>query len=69
MPSITENKQGMKVLITGNILQLFLGIIYIWSVFMNPVSAFYGIIGGLSVGAALIIILKLMNLKQVKETD
>jgi len=42
MPSITENKQGMKVLITGSILQLFLGIIYVWSVFKNPVSAFYG---------------------------
>jgi OFA family oxalate/formate antiporter-like MFS transporter len=42
MPSITENKQGLKVLITGSILQLFLGIIYVWSVFKNPVSAYYG---------------------------
>jgi len=42
MSSITENKQGMKVLITGSILQLFLGIIYVWSVFKNPVSKFYG---------------------------
>jgi OFA family oxalate/formate antiporter-like MFS transporter len=32
----------MKVLITGSILQLFLGIIYVWSVFKNPVSKFYG---------------------------
>jgi OFA family oxalate/formate antiporter-like MFS transporter len=41
MSSITENKQGMKVLITGSILQLFLGIIYVWSVFVKPVSDFY----------------------------
>jgi MFS transporter, OFA family, oxalate/formate antiporter len=41
MSSITENKQGIKVLITGSILQLFLGIIYVWSVFKNPVSKFY----------------------------
>jgi len=41
MPSITENKQGLKVLITGSILQLFLGIIYVWSVFVKPVSDFY----------------------------
>jgi OFA family oxalate/formate antiporter-like MFS transporter len=42
MSSITENKQGLKVLITGSILQLFLGIIYVWSVFKNPVSAYFG---------------------------
>ncbi|MDR1868635.1 MAG: MFS transporter [Treponema sp.] len=42
MSAITENKQGLKVLITGSILQLFLGIIYVWSVFKNPVSAYYG---------------------------
>jgi len=42
MSSITENKQGLKVLIMGSILQLFLGIIYVWSVFKNPVSEFYG---------------------------
>jgi len=42
MSSITENKQGLKVLIMGSILQLFLGIIYVWSVFKNPVSAYYG---------------------------
>jgi len=32
----------MKVLVTGSILQLFLGIIYVWSVFKSPVSKFYG---------------------------
>jgi OFA family oxalate/formate antiporter-like MFS transporter len=42
MSSITENKQGLKVLIIGSILQLFLGIIYVWSVFKKPVSEFYG---------------------------
>jgi len=41
MSTITENKQGLKVLITGSILQLFLGIIYVWSVFVKPVSDFY----------------------------
>lgn len=39
--SIAENKQGLKVLITGAVLQLFLGIIYVWSVFVTPVSEFY----------------------------
>ena len=42
MSAITENKRGLKVLITGAILQLFLGIIYVWSVFVSPVSEFYG---------------------------
>jgi len=42
MSSITENKQGLKVLIMGSILQLFLGIIYVWSVFVIPVKNFYG---------------------------
>jgi OFA family oxalate/formate antiporter-like MFS transporter len=42
MSSITENKQGLKVLILGSILQLFLGIIYVWSVFVAPVNKFYG---------------------------
>ena len=42
MSSITQNKQGLKVLIAGSLLQLFLGIIYVWSVFKNPVSAYYG---------------------------
>jgi len=40
--SILKNKQGIKILVTGSILQLFLGIIYVWSVFKNPVSAYYG---------------------------
>jgi OFA family oxalate/formate antiporter-like MFS transporter len=35
------SRQGIKVLVTGSILQLFLGIIYVWSVFKNPVSKFY----------------------------
>jgi len=41
MSSISANKQGLKVLITGAILQLFLGIIYVWSVFVKPVSEFF----------------------------
>ena len=35
----TSNKQGIKVLLAGSLLQLFLGIIYVWSVFAAPVSA------------------------------
>lgn len=42
MNAITENKQGMKVLLAGSAMQLFLGIIYVWSVFVIPVSSFYG---------------------------
>jgi len=42
MSTITENKQGLKVLFAGAFLQLFLGIIYVWSVFKSPVSSFYG---------------------------
>jgi OFA family oxalate/formate antiporter-like MFS transporter len=42
MSAISENKQGLKVLFAGAFLQLFLGIIYVWSVFKNPVSAYYG---------------------------
>ena len=38
---VTQNKQGMKVLVLGAFLQLFLGIIYVWSVFVMPVSEFY----------------------------
>lgn len=33
-----KNRQGLKVLISGSLLQLFLGIIYVWSVFVLPVS-------------------------------
>ena len=33
-----QNKQGIKVLISGSVLQLFFGIIYMWSVFAAPVS-------------------------------
>jgi len=33
---------GRKMLLTGAILQLFLGIIYVWSVFVGPVSDFFG---------------------------
>jgi len=39
--SILENKQGIKILVTGSILQLFLGILYVWSVFVIPVNKFY----------------------------
>jgi OFA family oxalate/formate antiporter-like MFS transporter len=42
MSAITQNKQGLKVLVTGSLLQLFLGIIYVRSVFKNPVGAYYG---------------------------
>ena len=46
MSSITQNKRepagyGLTVLITGSIMQLFLGILYVWSVFVNPVSVVY----------------------------
>ena len=40
--TISQNKQGLKVLFAGAFLQLFLGIIYVWSVFKNPVSGYYG---------------------------
>jgi len=38
MSAITANRQGLKVLITGSVLQLFLGIIYVWSEFVGPVG-------------------------------
>jgi OFA family oxalate/formate antiporter-like MFS transporter len=38
MSQVTQNKQGLTVLIMGSIMQLFLGILYVWSVFVNPVS-------------------------------
>ena len=41
MSAIVHNKQGLKVLVTGSVLQLFLGIIYVWSVFVLPVSEVY----------------------------
>lgn len=41
MRATTGNNQGLKVLIAGSVLQLFLGIIYVWSVFVLPVSEFY----------------------------
>lgn len=41
MSGIRENKQGLRVLIAGSVLQLFLGIIYVWSVFVKPVSDFF----------------------------
>lgn len=41
METILENKKGLKVLITGAILQLFLGIIYVWGIFVMPVSEYY----------------------------
>jgi len=41
MDTKKENKQGLKVLIIGSVMQLFLGIIYVWSVFVKPVSEVY----------------------------
>ncbi len=41
MSAISQNKQGLKVLVAGSVLQLFLGIVYVWSVFVMPVSKFY----------------------------
>jgi len=37
-----KNNPGIKVLIAGSILQLFLGIIYVWSVFVLPVQTKFG---------------------------
>ena len=42
MNAILQNKQGLKALIAGVVLLLFLGIIYVWSVFKAPVSVYYG---------------------------
>ena len=36
-----ENSKALRVLVAGSILQLFLGIIYTWSVFVGPVSEFF----------------------------
>jgi OFA family oxalate/formate antiporter-like MFS transporter len=41
MSAIMQNKQGLRVLITGSVFQLFLGIVYVWSVFVGPVSEAY----------------------------
>ena len=41
MSAITQNKQGIKVLVTGSIMMLFLGILYVWSIFVKPVSEYY----------------------------
>jgi len=41
MKNIAENRQGLKVLLAGSILQVLLGIIYVWGVFVMPVSEFY----------------------------
>ena len=37
----SQKNTGNRMLLTGSILQLFLGIIYVWSVFVNPVSEFF----------------------------
>jgi OFA family oxalate/formate antiporter-like MFS transporter len=37
-----QNVNRLKVLVSGAVLQLFLGIIYVWSVFVLPVSEEYG---------------------------
>ena len=39
--SAHSSKQGVKVLVAGSILQLFLGIIYVWSVFVKPVISYW----------------------------
>lgn len=36
--SLRDNKAGFRVLVAGAVLQLFLGILYVWSVFVLPVS-------------------------------
>ena len=36
-----EKSQGKRVLLMGSIMQLFLGIIYVWSVFTIPVSEYW----------------------------
>jgi len=47
MSTVTEKKsksmvQGVKILITGSVMQMFLGILYVWSVFVKPVSEVFG---------------------------
>ena len=41
MSAIAQNRQGIKVLAAGSAMQLLLGILYVWSVFVNPVSKAY----------------------------
>jgi len=41
MQALLQNKTGLKVLVTGCFIQLFLGILYVWSVFVRPISVFY----------------------------
>ncbi|MDR2999851.1 MAG: MFS transporter [Fibromonadaceae bacterium] len=41
MLAIRQNKAGLRVLIAGSVLLLFLGILYVWSVFVKPVSEAY----------------------------
>ena len=38
----SDNRQGIAVLVAGSIMQLFLGILYVWSVFNAPVKDFWG---------------------------
>lgn len=38
----SASKQGVRVLVAGCILQLFLGVIYVWSVFVLPVTNAFG---------------------------
>jgi len=42
MSTFIKNKQGLRVLVAGTVLQFFFGIIYVWSVFKAPVSVYYG---------------------------
>ncbi|MDR2542646.1 MAG: MFS transporter, partial [Treponema sp.] len=39
---MSTKKQALTVLVTGSIMQLFLGILYVWSVFVRPVCDVYG---------------------------
>ncbi|MDR2543760.1 MAG: MFS transporter [Treponema sp.] len=39
---MSTKKQALTVLVTGSFMQLFLGILYVWSVFVRPVCEVYG---------------------------
>jgi OFA family oxalate/formate antiporter-like MFS transporter len=41
MTLIRQNKPGLRMLAAGSVLMLFLGIVYVWSVFVAPVSREY----------------------------